>query len=385
MKRVLVVFGGRSAEHDISIITAHTPIMAALAAAGTYEIVPLYISKQGQWYSHSSLARIETYQDPEFEAKLTKLRPVDLRIGGGLKLVLPGLRPKEVAIDVVFTAMHGTYGEDGSLMGLLRMAGVPFVGCDQAASVIAMDKVLTKVTTEALGIPSVNYTWFWRKEWQDDAPSVRQRLGKLKLPLFVKPAHLGSSIGITKVRQAKDLEGALEVAMHYDDKVIVEESVEDLIEVTLPIMGNDQPQPALLERPLNKTEFFDFEEKYIGQGKKTAGGANQSYSELPAKLPKQLYARAVQVGIETYRAVGCAGIARVDMLIDSKTKQVYLNEINPLPGSLYHHNWREAGVSATELVSRLIQLAEERADQDQKTTFTFQSSVLQQRPGNKGL
>lgn len=383
MKTILVVFGGRSAEHDISIITAHTPIMAGLKAAGDVDVVPLYISRQGKWYSDPSLSNIETYRAADFEQRLKKLKTVDLRFDDGLALVSGGLRPKITKIDVVFTAMHGTYGEDGSLMGLLRMAGVPFVGCDQAASVVAMDKVLTKVVAGSVGIPSVKYTWFWRHDWQTDPTAIRVELKKLKLPVFVKPAHLGSSIGITKVKQAAELENALEVAMHYDDKILVEESVENLTEVTLPIMGNLEPRPALLERPLNKTEFFDFEDKYIGQGKKTGTGANQSYSELPAKLPKPLYDQAVQVGVETYRALGCEGIARVDMLIDNKTKQVYLNEVNPLPGSLYHHNWREAGVSAAELVGRLVELAEERFQRQAQTVFTFSSSVLNQAGGSK--
>jgi len=173
--------------------------------------------------------------------------------------VWPGMISKSVRIDVVFPTMHGTFGEDGSLMGLLRMAGVPFVGCDMTASAVAMDKVLTKQILAQEGIPLAPSIWFTKREWLDESASVLERISKLKLPLFVKPAHLGSSIGITKVKEQSELQNALEVAVHYDDKVLVEEGVRNLIEITLPIMGDDAPRTALVERPLNKTELFDFD------------------------------------------------------------------------------------------------------------------------------
>jgi D-alanine-D-alanine ligase len=199
----------------------------------------------------------------------------------------------------------------------------------------------------------------------------------------VKPAHLGSSIGISRVENETELRNALEVAAHYDDKLIVEEAVQNLIEVTLPIIGNDRPQPALLEQPMTKPEdFFDFDTKYMQGGKKGKGkgGAKgaQGYSQIPADLPKDLYTKAEKVGLDTYKALGCSGIARVDMLIDSKTGNVYFNEANPLPGGLYAHNWNKAGISNVDLVQKLVGFARERHTHRQALATTFSTNYLQQ-------
>ena len=204
----------------------------------------------------------------------------------------------------------------------------------------------------------------------------------MKYPLFVKPVHLGSSIGITKIKQPSELENAIEVALHYDDKVLVEEGVENLIEVTLPIIGNDELTLASVERPLNKTEFFDFNDKYLSGGKK-GGGANSNYSEIPAQIGDALTKQAQELGKKTYKILGCAGIARVDFLIDGKTNKVFVNEVNLLPGSLYHHNWKKSGISGVELVTKLILLAEARFSETQKLTHTFSSDILSKVGGPK--
>jgi D-alanine-D-alanine ligase len=261
------------------------------------------------------------------------------------------------------------------------MASVPYVGCPMPASAIAMDKVLAKQVTAAGGIKSTPWSWFYSSELARNQAGIMKSLKDLKYPLFVKPAHLGSSIGISRVETEKELANALEVAAHYDDKVIVEQGVSNLIEVTLPIMGNDHPQPALLEQPLTKPEdFFDFDTKYMQGGKKGKGksSGSQGYSRIPADLPKELYKKAEQTGLDVYRALGCGGIARVDMLIDSKAGQVYFNEVNPLPGGLYAHNWAKAGISNVDLVQKLIDLAEERWNDRQKLTTSFNTNYLKQ-------
>jgi D-alanine-D-alanine ligase len=374
-KTIAVIFGGRSTEHDVSIITAHIPIIQSLLALGQYEVVPIYISKDGSWYSDQAMNDLAYFKRPDFEAQLAKQKKLQLSFDKGLKIVWPGIAQKSVRVDIVFPAMHGTFGEDGSLMGLLRMANVPFVGCDLFASAVAMDKVLTKQVVSAEGVPVVPYVWFIRHDWHARRDEFLAKISGLHYPLFVKPVHLGSSIGIVKVSQPQELENAIEVAFHYDDKVLVEEGVQNLIEVTLPIMGNDDLQFAGIERPLNKSEFFDFGDKYLGGGKK-GGGANSAYSEIPAKIEEGLAARVRELGEKTYRALGCAGIARVDFLIESAKGEVFVNEVNTLPGSLYHHNWRSVGVSATDLVSRLIVLALARYETDRDTIYTFNSEIL---------
>jgi len=280
--------------------------------------------------------------------------------------------------------MHGTHGEDGELMGILEMANVPYVGCDVRSSAVAMDKVLSKQVTESAGIASTPWTWFYSRDLGKNHAQILKEIAKLDYPLFVKPAHLGSSIGITRVEAEDQLMNALEVAAHYDDKVIVEQGVANLTEVTLPIMGNEDPQPALLEQPmLHAEDFFDFETKYMSGGKKGGkkGGGKQGaqgYSQIPADVPKDIYDKAVKLGLDVYKTVGCTGISRVDMLIDSKTGQVLFNEINPLPGSLYSHNWNRAGISNVDLVTRLVDYGIARWNEQQKIATAFSTNFLKQ-------
>lgn len=382
-KTIGVVFGGRSVEHDVSIITAHNPIIDSLLATKKYEVVPIYISKVGKWYSEVSMNDIAYFRS-DLEDKLSKLKPVTLDLNDGLALVQSGtFGSKKIKIDIVFPAMHGTFGEDGSLMGLLRMAGVPFVGCDIFASAVAMDKILTKQVLRAEGLPTVRDVWFVKSDFEANKEKYLAEIQKLKFPLFVKPVHLGSSIGISKVKDNQELQNAIEVALHYDEKVLVEEGVQNLIELTLPIMGNDKPIVAGLERPLNKGEFFDYTEKYMKGGKKTGGGVNSEYSEIPAKIDPGLADKAIELGLETYKVLGCSGIARVDMLLDSLSGEIFINEVNTLPGSLYQHNWRQVGVSNLELVEKLVALAEEKAAQKAQTQFSFSSDILLQYKGKK--
>jgi D-alanine-D-alanine ligase len=390
METIAVIFGGRSAEHDVSIVTALASIIKPLELTRKYRVEAIYIAKDGAWYWDDKLKDINLFSSGRIDEFMHKTAPTSVQFDGGMALVKSsGIAGRKTVrrIDVVFPSMHGTYGEDGALMGLLDMAGVPYVGCGLSASVIAMDKVLAKEIAAANDIPISKFLTFRRSDLErEPMQSMQQITKKLHYPLFVKPAHLGSSIGISRVDNDVSLNNALEVAAHYDDKIIVEEAVQNLIEVTLPIMGpNDNPIAAYLEQPLTKSEdFFDFETKYIGQGKKGGGKKSggkrgaQGYSTIPADLPKELYESAQKTGLAVYKALGCDGIGRVDMLIDSKTKQVYFNELNPLPGSLYAHNWRAAGVSNVELVQKLIAFAKDRFVARQSLATTFTTNFLQQ-------
>jgi D-alanine-D-alanine ligase len=393
MKTIAVVFGSRSAEHDISILTALASIIKPLELTREYRVEAVYISKDGNWYWDEKLKDIKLYQSGEINDFMRRSAKVHLLFDNGLTLVKSSQfagRKKYQKIDLVFPALHGTYGEDGRLMGLLDMAGVPYVGCDMTSSALAMDKVLAKLVVEAHHIPIVKMQFFSKNDFTRSAPKILKNINdSLQYPLFVKPAHLGSSIGITKVTEAKELSNAIEVAAHYDDKILVEEGVQNLVEVTLPIIGHGNDlRPALLEQPLSKSnDFFDFETKYMRQGKggkkmgaKAAGAKQgaQGYSQIPADLPKELYQKAMDIGLQAWNALGCSGIARVDMLINTKSKEVYFNEINPLPGSLYSHNWRKAGVSPVQLVAELVHFAELRAKETAKQTTSFDTSFLQQ-------
>jgi len=386
MKTIAVIFGGRSTEHDVSIITALSSVIKPLELTKKFKVEAVYISKDGNWYSDERLKDVKTYQTDIIDQIVTKTQPVLLSLNDGLSLIKPKSagRKKVINIDVVFPAMHGTHGEDGELMGLLEMARVPYVGCDVPASVIAMDKVLSKQVATEQNIPSTPWVWFYSADFEKNEAKIKEEISKLRYPLFVKPAHLGSSIGITRVDKQEDLNNALEVAAFYDNKVIVEQGVSNLIEVTLPIMGNKEPIPALLEMPVtNPDDFFNFDQKYIrGGGKKggKSGGTkgSQGYSQVPAEIGQELTDKAIKLGLDVYRAIGCNGTSRVDMLIDSKTSEVFFNEINPLPGSLYSHNWNKAGVSNVELVSKLVDYAEESFASKHKHATTFDTSFLRQ-------
>ncbi len=382
-KTIAVFFGGRSTEHDISIITALGSVIKPLELSKKYTVIPIYISKKGKWYTDEKFKKIQTFQSTAIENLLAKLKPLSVTFDGGMTIRTAGLRAKNIKIDIAFPAMHGTYGEDGSLMGVFRMAGIPFVGSDMSASVIAMDKVIAKQVIQANNIPTPKYVFFSKTKFEDNPKAtIEDVVSKLRLPLFVKPAHLGSSIGIAKVNSINELQNAIEVAAYYDNKILVEESVENLIEVTVPIMGNEILQPASVERPLSGSEkFFDFNTKYINGGKKSEGSKkmnSQGYSEIPVKLSKALYQTSIDTAKKSYIAAGCEGISRVDLLIDSKSRTVYFNEINTLPGSLYAHNWRASGVPSVDLVCRLVDLSIERFNRDKKIETTFSSSFLGQ-------
>lgn len=384
MQTIAVIFGGRSAEHDVSVVTALSNIIKPLELTKKYSVEAVYIAKNGAWYSDEKLKDIKLYTSGKIKDFIKISQPVSVQFDGGMSILKPSkMGRKSKKIDIAFPSMHGTYGEDGALMGLLDMAGIPYVGCGVSAAAIAMDKALAKQVAAANDIAVSKFVTLSKAEANQE--KVASKIAKdLQFPLFVKPAHLGSSIGISRVTNEVELRNGLEVAAHYDDKVIVEEAVQNLVEVTLPIIGNETPQPALLEQPMTHAEdFFDFETKYMQGGKKKGGGKSdakgaQGYSKLPADLPKALYKKAEAVGLKVYTSFGCSGIARVDMLIDQKTGEVYFNEVNPLPGGLYAHNWNKAGVSNVDLVQELVDLAEERAATRDVLNTTFSTNYLQQ-------
>ncbi|NBW28775.1 D-alanine--D-alanine ligase [bacterium] len=384
MEKIAVIFGGKSAEHDISIITAISTVIKPLELTKKYLVVPIYITKDGKWYSDQKLKDINRYTKKDISETLKKLKPISLSFDNGLELLRQskfGKVSKE-KIDVVFPSMHGTYGEDGTLTGLLEMANVPFVGCDTAASAVAMNKVLAKKVAQSSNINVVKYESFNKVDFKSGLDKISDKVkSNLKFPVFVKPAHLGSSIGISRAKDENDLKNAVELAFFYDDLILVEEEVGNLIEVTLPIIGNHQLTPAFLEKPLTKAEdFFDFDTKYLQGGKKGSKGAkgSQGYSEVPAKLDRELYRKAEEVGLSVYRALNLSGISRVDMLIDSKTNKIYFNEVNPLPGGLYIHNWIKKGISNTEMVERLVELAKDKYNEKNSINTKFSTSYLRQ-------
>lgn len=386
MKNIGVFFGSGSTEHDISIITAQL-IIAGLKGLN-YQVTPVYITKTGKWMLGEDLGNLKLFTDPskkvEDEKKYYEYY-LDLEESVG-KMVFrrKGFAGKSIAIDIAFPALHGTYGEDGTIQGMFEMLGIPYVGCGVPASAVAMDKALTKILMKDAGIPTTKFIYFYKKDWEENKSKIISQIQVMQWPVFVKPVHLGSSIGIGKVKagEMKDLENKIEVALHYDEKVLVEEGVENLMDVTCCVIGNENMRASLLQESVFKDDLFNFEDKYISEGGAQTGKATNNLI-IPARLDETTTSAIQEAAKAVYKALGCSGIARVDFLYNKQTKQFFANEVNPLPGTLYHHLWKASGLELDGLLQELIKFGEERYNQKRQVTFTFESSVLKQLRGNK--
>ncbi|MFA5991068.1 MAG: D-alanine--D-alanine ligase family protein [Candidatus Doudnabacteria bacterium] len=386
-----VFFGSRSPEHDVSVITAQL-IISGLKGL-EYNVVPVYISKAGKWMLGEELGNLKYFVDnlsgpagtlsSKGEGEFCSYY-LDMEESVG-KIVFKkkGLMGKSLTIDLAFPAFHGSYGEDGTIQGMFEMFGVPYVGCNLPASAIAMDKAFTKQVMIASGVPTTKFVVFDKAEWKNQVASSKNQVSsKLQYPVFVKPVHLGSSIGIGKARDEKELEQKIEVAFFYDNKVLVEEAVSEVMDVTCCIIGNETLTASLLQESLYSADMFDFEEKYLKDGGAQTGKA-QSSLVIPARLDEVITKAIQSCAKQVYKALGCSGIARVDFLFDKQSKKFFANEVNPLPGTLYHHLWKATGVEFPELLKNLIGLAEEKQEQKKAVNYSFESSILKSLNGAK--
>lgn len=377
MKTIGVFFGSRSPEHDVSIITAEL-IISGLKKLG-YPVVPVYLTKRGEWLIGSELGTLSFFSEGHRDWSRSDLRRYYFDFEQSLgKIVFrkKGFVRKEVVIDIAFPAFHGSYGEDGTVQGLFEMLDIPYVGCDVTSSAIAMDKALTKMTYQAHGIPTTKFVYFTKREWDREMNVVLGLIGKaLTTPLFVKPARLGSSIGVAKVRTSKELSLAIEVALHYDTKALVEEAVEPVKDITCAVIGNEEPVASLLQESVFTNDFFSYEDKYLKEGGAQLGKAEKSLV-IPANLDGKTTEAIRNMAIRIYKLFGCSGTSRVDFLYDTKRKKFFANEINTLPGTLYHHLWKASGIEFGDFLKKLIVLAEERHAQKKSITYTFESDIL---------
>lgn len=377
MQTIGVFFGGRSPEHDISVLTAQL-IIAGLKKLG-HAVVPVYLNKEGSWLIGEELGTIAFFQHPNHLTKSLQRWQIDLAQSfNKLTFRTSGWRSKSLTIDLAFPAFHGQNGEDGTIQGLFEIFNVPYVGCDVTSSALTMDKVLTKQLYQALRLPTTKFLAVQKSVWQQDRVGTTEHITKtLRLPLFVKPARLGSSIAVAKVTDRKQLEEALDVAVYYDEKVIVEEAVENVVDITCAVLGNDDPQPSLLQESVFQDKFFSYEDKYLVDGGTQLGKA-QNNLVIPANLDPETTKAIQQTAVRVFQQFGCSGIARVDFLYDRTIKTAFVNEVNTLPGTLYHHLWEKSGIPLSELLTRLLTLAKERHTRRQDLTHTFNSPILQQ-------
>ncbi|HPC30960.1 MAG TPA: D-alanine--D-alanine ligase family protein [Candidatus Paceibacterota bacterium] len=373
-----VFFGSRSPEHDISIITAEL-IISGLKGL-EYPVIPVYFAKDGTWYINEKLSNLSFFQTDIWDFKNWHRYYLDLE-NSKEKIVLKqkGIFGKKITIEVSFPAFHGQYGEDGTIQGLWEIFNIPYIGCSVSSSALAKDKVFTKLIYKAKQIPTTDFIYFYNFEWDIHKEKILKEIQeKLHYPLFVKPSRLGSSIGIKKVKNRNELEEAIEVALHYDEKIIVENGIENVRDLTCAVLGNSKDLfVSLVQESLYETDFFTFEDKYLKAGGAQTGKAQQKIV-IPAEIPNNLTEEIQKLAKEIFVMFGCSGISRIDFLYDEKENKLYTNEINPLPGTLYHHLFKKSGIELPQLLQKLIDSAFERHREKQQLITTFNSSVLKQ-------
>ncbi len=386
---VAVFFGGRSVEHEISVISALQAINAFDSAK--YEVIPIYISKSGRWYSGPALLDIRNYKDMQ---KLTEsvdevyMRPEygDFNLykaaGGGL---FSRKSPVVAQLHVAVPVLHGTNGEDGVFEGVLETIGLPYAGCNTLASANGMDKITMKMILRSCGVPVVDYVWFTDKQWARERDAIVERVEReLGYPVIVKPANLGSSVGIGKAADREQLIERIDNAEKFSQRIIVEHMIEQLKEINCSVLGDaDDCEPSVCEEPIKTGDFLSYEDKYMG-GTKGTQGMQASEKRIPAQLTDEMTDRIRKMAAETFRVLGCHGVSRVDVMVDEKDNEVYVNEINTIPGSLSFYLWEATGLSFTGLMDRLVELALKRRRETDRKTFTYDQNIFAMGGGVKG-
>jgi D-alanine-D-alanine ligase len=369
--RVGVIFGGRSGEHAVSIASAAS-VLRALDPA-KYEVVPIGITHAGQWLAGVSPLLLQEGQQTMEEAASANAEVTAVTLTadptrhGLVSADAPGSGSgSQRPLDVVIPVLHGTYGEDGTLQGLLEMAGVPYAGCGVLGSALGMDKEKAKMVFQAAGLPVVEWLTVRRGEVERDAEAAYQRIeGRFTYPVFVKPANLGSSVGVGKAHHREELGAALAAALDYDRKVIVEPGV-NCRELECGVLGNDEPIASIVGEVVPSGEFYDYRAKYID---------NASRLHLPAPIPHETAEELRRMAVEAFRALDLSGLARVDFFLDKDSGQLYVNEVNTMPGftqiSMYPKLWEASGIPYPELLDRLIQLGLERYQEKQRNRTSF--------------
>lgn len=383
---VAVFFGGRSVEHEISVISASQAMHAINREK--YNVIPVYISKQGKWYTGEKLFDIANYRDMNTLVK--NCEEVFMRPEFGdynlyrAKTKLFGSNIY-AAIDVVIPALHGTNGEDGIFEGVLETIGIPYAGCNTVSSANGMDKITMKMILKECGIPVVDYVWFTDKQWYKQKDALIEKIeNQIGYPVIVKPANLGSSVGISRATNRESLIESIETAEKYSARIIVEDMVENLKEINCSVLGDcDDYQTSTLEEPIKTGEFLSYEDKYMG-GTKSAKGMQTSQKRIPADLSKELTERIQFLAGETFRVLSCHGVSRVDFMVDDDTQNVYVNEINTIPGSLSFYLWEATGIPFDRLMDNLIQLALKRKREQSMKTTNFDQNIFSLSGGVKG-
>ncbi|HIS38450.1 MAG TPA: D-alanine--D-alanine ligase [Candidatus Onthousia faecavium] len=393
-----VIFGGETVEHEVSIISAIQAINKI--DQEKYEVVPIYITKDREWYTGAMLTDVEVYQDLDLIKKYATNVVLYCK-NGSFVLQSKGLFKKIITdLDVVFPIVHGTNVEDGVLQGYLQTIGIPYVGSNVYASVVGQDKAYMRDIFKANDINCPNYIWFYDSDFKNNQEEIIKKIEKIGYPVIVKPATTGSSIGIGVAKDKDKLKEAIEEAINYDSKIVVEEMIPNLMEVNIAVLGNyEHQETSVIEEVLSKSSFLTYEEKYIGSSKvkgklgakmsavKGSKGMASADRKIPADISDKMTKEVEELAVRVFKALGSSGNARIDMLIDTKAKKVYVNEINSIPGSLAFYLWDPKGKDYTELLDDMINIAIKDYKRRESKTHSFKTNILQgfAKNGLKGM
>lgn len=383
---VALIFGGRSPEHEVSIVTAHQ-VNAALAE--TYDVIPIYITKEGEWLTGDKLKELGTFTDGNLP-RSTDFETVNIEFETHPKFsVLPKRggwfnKKRDLPIDVVFPAIHGVHGEDGTLQGLLELMNIPYVGAGVVGSSIGMDKIMMKAVLNENGLPTLPYIWFTKHGWDSASDEILKKAeAQIAYPMFVKPAVSGSSIGVSPAREEDELRDAIELACRYCNRIVVEQGIEHGYEINCSVIGTHTPTPSVCEQPITSTDFLSFDDKYIHQnsepesGSEISAGMAGAQRKIPAPISEELTLHIQKLATTTFQILDCSGIARIDFLVSAED-QVYVNEINTIPGSFSFYLWEPVEISFPELVSRLVVLALETHQEKNRLIYSYTTNLLSQ-------
>lgn len=377
--KVGVFFGGRSVEHEISIISA---VQAMLAFdKEKYDVVPVYITKDNKFYTGSILMDIEQYKDIENVIKNSQ-RVILQNIDGKVRLLRYPMKmfknPEVDYIDVAFPVVHGTNVEDGTIEGFLHMLDIPYCECDILSSAVGMDKFAQKTILRAYDIPVLNAKCFDMKKYNKNQKNILEDIEKdILYPMIVKPVNLGSSVGIRKVNNREELEDAIDYAFEFSLRVLVEHAVENLREINCSVLGDyENARASECEEPLNADEILSYQDKYLSGEKSGSKGMSSTKRKLPADISKEISNKIKEYAIETFKALGCNGVVRIDFLMNDKTKEIWVNEINTIPGSLSFYLWEATGVKFSELLDEIVNLGLKRKREQDTVNYSFDTNVL---------
>lgn len=392
MKTVIgIFFGGKSVEHEVSIISAMQVIENI--NKDKYDVVPVYISKDNRFYTSELLTRVEEFRDLEEVKRLSNEVYFTQDEGKMVLNAKKGIFKKVLAkLDVVFPVVHGLNVEDGTLEGLLEMYNVPYVGCDVCASAVGMNKIVFKKVLEASKLPVVEYETLNSSEFEEDIDKAFEKITRtLSLPIIVKPSNLGSSVGIEVIRKKEEFKDKMQNVFEFCDSVLVERCVTNLREINCSVLGNFVEQEvSVLEEPIKNDEILSYKDKYMGNGSKggklgtksaklrgAKGSGMASLSrKIPADLTKAQEEEVYKLAKSTFKILNCEGISRIDFILDGDNNKIYVNEINTIPGSLSYYLWQPRGIEFDELLDRAIRYAIKRKEKRDKITYSTNVNIL---------